>query len=60
MLPDYMCEQAVKEGLLQKVLASEIGRHVDIFALMPSKKGRLPKLTALLEFTEVQLKRTPV
>ena len=60
MLPDYMCEAAIEQKSLKRVLSNEVGRNVDIYALMPSKKGRLPKLTALLEFTEVQLKRTPV
>jgi len=49
LLPDYLCKDKVNTGSLVPVLPNQISRNVDIFALFPSRKGKLPKLTALLD-----------
>ena len=58
LLPDYMCEEALKEGKVMKVLENEVGRVVDFHAIYPSRRGKLPKLNALLEFLEQKLNLT--
>lgn len=55
LLPDYMCEANIADKSLQQVLPEQFGREVDIFAIYPSRKGKLPKLEALLQFLNDEL-----
>ncbi|MEH6345559.1 MAG: LysR family transcriptional regulator [Bermanella sp.] len=50
LLPDYMCEQALQEQKVKRVLNNLVGRSVDIYAIYASRKGVTPKLRALLDY----------
>ena len=49
-LPNHMCENAIKENRLVRVLNDWVFNTVDIFALFPSHKGATPKVRAFLDF----------
>lgn len=55
LLPDYMCDRDLDQLTLVQVLPEQFGREVDIFAIYPSRKGKLPKLEALLQFLTEKL-----
>lgn len=55
LLPDYMCGEDVAQNTMVQVSPGEFGREVDIFAIYPSRKGKLPKLEALLQFLNQKL-----
>lgn len=44
LLPDYLCDKALLEGKLVKVLPDEMGAVMDICAISPSRKGMLRAL----------------
>lgn len=50
LLPDYMCEQALKDKKIQRVLDNLVGRSVDIYAVYASRKGVTPKLRVFLDY----------
>lgn len=50
LLPDYMCEQALKDNKVQRVLDNLVGRSVDIYAVYASRKGVTPKLRVFLDY----------
>jgi len=50
VLPDYMCHEAVQSGKLIQVLPEWGIQGVDIYALYPQHRVKIPKVKALLEF----------
>lgn len=54
-LPSYICEKAVKDGKLVRVLDQWISESVDIYALYPSHKGATPKLRVFLDYLKHQI-----
>jgi DNA-binding transcriptional LysR family regulator len=50
VLPDYICQQSVKQGKLLRLLPEWIYKKVDIYALYPSHKGATPKLRVLVDY----------
>jgi LysR family transcriptional regulator AphB len=50
LLPDYLCEQALKDNKVQQVLDNLVGRSVDIYAVYASRKGVTPKLRVFLDY----------
>lgn len=50
VLPDYMCQEAIEQGKLSRVLPEWLYKQVDIYAIYPSHKGATPKLRVLLEY----------
>ena len=47
LLPDYLAEG---NGTLAKVLPHCVGRHVNLYAIYPSRKGVTPKLRVFIDF----------
>lgn len=50
VLPDYICQEAINQGLLLRILPQWLYKDVEIYALYPSHKGSTPKLRALIEY----------
>jgi len=50
VLPDYMCREEIQSGKLVQVLPEWGLQGVDIYALYPQHRVKLPKVKALLEF----------
>lgn len=57
-LPDYIARDAVTQGRLVRVLPLWLVKTVDIYALYPSHKGAMPKLSALLNFLSENLPKS--
>jgi len=57
LLPDYMCQEELQHQTLERVLPQQFGRDIDIFSVFPSRKGKLPKLDALLTYLTDVLNR---
>jgi len=49
ILPSYMCKEEAKEGSLVRVLNDWKMSDIDIYALFPKHRNKLPKLNAFLE-----------
>ncbi len=54
-LPAYVCRSQVDAGTLVRVLPGWTAGHPQISLLMPSRKGMLPALEALLSFLKQEL-----
>lgn len=52
VLPDYMCQDALKKSELVSVLPNWGMESVDIFALYPKHRLDIPKVRAFLEFIQ--------
>ncbi len=50
LLPDYLCQQEVKDKTLVRVLDTWVGRKVNVNAVYPNRKSMTPKLRAMLDF----------
>jgi len=50
VLPDYMCREEVQSGELIQVLPEWGVQAVDVYALYPQHRVKIPKVKALLEF----------
>jgi LysR family transcriptional regulator AphB len=50
VLPEYMCHKQVTNGELQNILPSWGLESVDVYALYPRNRGKLPKVKAFLTF----------
>jgi len=60
LLPSYMCDQEINNGELINVLPKWGMSDVDIYALYPKHRAKIPKVKAFLNFTtETFLKRFP-
>jgi LysR family transcriptional regulator AphB len=60
LLPSYMCDKEINNGELINVLPKWGMSDVDIFALYPKHRSKIPKVRAFLNFTaEIFLKRLP-
>ena len=50
LLPDYLCQQQIKDKTLVRVLDTWVGRKVNVNAVYPNRKSMTPKLRAMLDF----------
>jgi DNA-binding transcriptional LysR family regulator len=50
LLPDYLCQQQVKDKSLVRVLDDWVGRRVKVNAVYPNRKSMTPKLRAMLDY----------
>jgi len=50
LLPDYLCQQQIKDKTLVRVLDTWVGRRVNVNAVYPNRKSMTPKLRAMLDF----------
>ncbi len=50
LLPDYLCQQQLKENSLVRVLDGWVGRVVSVNAVYPNRKSMTPKLRAMLDY----------
>ena len=49
-LPDYMCRQEVTSGQLVNILPDWGMEKVDIYALYPKHRAKIPKVKAFIDF----------
>jgi len=52
IIPDYMCHQEVKSGMLIPLLEDWGMPNVDVYALYPKHRLNIPKVKAFLEYTQ--------
>jgi DNA-binding transcriptional LysR family regulator len=50
VLPDYMCRSEVESGVLVEVLPEWLAESVDVYALYPKHRVKIPKVSVFLEF----------
>ncbi|WP_108945730.1 LysR family transcriptional regulator [Shewanella halifaxensis] len=50
VLPDYLCKTAIETGKLVQVLPQWGLKGVDVYALYPKSRGKIPKVKAFIEF----------
>jgi len=50
VLPDYMCRQEVESGELIEILPEWLAESVDVYALYPRHRVKIPKVSVFLEF----------
>ncbi|WP_440873646.1 LysR family transcriptional regulator [Thalassotalea sp. PLHSN55] len=50
ILPEYMCTQEIADGKLVKILPEWGLPAVDVFALYPKNRAKIPKVKAFIEF----------
>jgi len=51
-LPSYMCQSEVEQGKLSQILLDWGLPTLDVFALYPKNRSKLPKVKAFLDFVE--------
>lgn len=54
-LPGYICREELATGRLRRLLPGWIASDARISALVPSRRGRLPAVSALVEFLAAEL-----
>jgi DNA-binding transcriptional LysR family regulator len=57
-LPGYVCREAVRSGLLRRVLPNWIAADARITALMPYRQGLLPSVRAFLDHLATELPKS--
>ncbi|AOB32788.1 LysR family transcriptional regulator [Bordetella sp. H567] len=57
-LPSYICHQAVRSGVLQRVLPDWIAGDATITALLPYRKGLLPSVRVFLDHLAAEFPKT--
>lgn len=57
IIPDYMCKDLVEAGKLINVLPQWGMKPVDVFALYPKNRQRIPKVKAFINFAQTVFER---
>jgi len=57
ILPDYMCEHEIEHGKLVQVLPNWGMPDVDVYALYPKHRLKLPKVKAFVDFIQTVFKQ---
>lgn len=52
VLPDYMCKDSVKSGKLVNILSCWGMENIEVYALYPRNRSKIPKVKAFLNFVE--------
>lgn len=58
LLPDYMCKEQLLDGSLVRVCDTWTGAKVDLYTIVPSRKGVTPKIRVFLDYISDACKKT--